>query len=501
MPFKIYKLRRKSFTLPPRNQVSEIQDNCGDFDCLPNEMLHLIFEYLSLSHIGQLALSSDAFKRKIMNWIWTLKCQNRATIEFNRLFMGPEPTYPGEPSLKSEILNVYLSTQPKLDEFGVLCKRLTSLDSTVDRIQFALTAFDHCIGRHCDQIDARILAKKMIPASKDWIEAIHLLQFMKMMNTFTKGWARSELNGLFRQLDRSFGISSDIVMITTTDPIFVPLEVELRLRMLLRSLTWDLAGDDYGDRANLIMATLKYFIGLDSEPRPQAIFFLTIFGLSCDDIATHYEKPNTLSHYKMNILDDLHNHTDWTSFTDMMPFDFRDGRKMFLVLAQAICCCLTHESEWKNNMLSPMLDEIFKIPGEWLRENVAAFLLFCNETLILHYIGDMILNGDEYEQEKAANLVHDMIIMSDRFDNELTSEKGVGKVFDKLCILASTSIQNQFYDQLWDTITKQVFSIDQENGEFDILEDFGSFLMKKAYKKLPVKLDNDDDENKMEIEE
>ena len=51
------------------------------------------------------------------------------------------------------------------------------------------------------------------------------------------------------------------------------------------------------------MATLKYFIGLDSEPRPQAIFFLTIFGLSCDDIATHYEKPNTLSHYKMNILE------------------------------------------------------------------------------------------------------------------------------------------------------------------------------------------------------
>ena len=129
------------------------------------------------------------------------------------------------------------------------------------------------------------------------------------------------------------------------------------------------------------MATLKYFIGLESQPKPQAIFFMAIFGYSCDDIGTHYERPKTLSYYQMNILDDLHNHTDWTSFTDMMPTDFRDGKKMFLVLAQAICCCLTHAPEWKNNMLSPMLDEIFKIPGEWLRENVAAFLLFCNESV------------------------------------------------------------------------------------------------------------------------
>ena len=37
--------------------------------------------------------------------------------------------------------------------------------------------------------------------------------------------------------------------------------------------------------------------------------------------------------------------------------------------------------------------------------------------------------------EKATQLLLDMIIISDRFDNELTSEKGVGKVFAKVSSL------------------------------------------------------------------
>ena len=37
----------------------------------------------------------------------------------------------------------------------------------------------------------------------------------------------------------------------TTTPLMrdVPLDVELRLRLLIRTLTWDLTGDDYAERA------------------------------------------------------------------------------------------------------------------------------------------------------------------------------------------------------------------------------------------------------------
>merc|ERR550519_3297569 len=109
---------------------------------------------------------------------------------------------------------------------------------------------------------------------------------------------------------------------------------------------------------------------------------------------------------------------------------------MFLTLAQAICCCLTHQSE--EFSVSPMLDRMFQIPGQWLRDNVASFLLFCNEKLILHYIGEMI---NALEIEKATQLLLDMIIVSERFDNELSSEKGVGKVFAKICRVGNPTIR------------------------------------------------------------
>ena len=69
---------------------------------------------------------------------------------------------------------------------------------------------------------------------------------------------------------------------------------------------------------------------------------------------------------------------------------------MFLTLAQAICCCLTHDPVWKDDVISDMLDEMFQIPGEWLRDNVASFLLFCNESVSLNYISFFLLNSIIY---------------------------------------------------------------------------------------------------------
>ena len=136
---------------------------------------------------------------------------------------------------------------------------------------------------------------------------------------------------------------------------------------------------------NWIMTTLKFFLGPQPLPKNLAIFFLAIFGFACEDLLDHYEESTTLSYYQYSILADLHNHTDWDCLTDLIPIDFGDGKKMFLTLAQAICCCLTHDPVWKDNVLSDMLDEMFQIPGEWLRDNVASFLLFCNESVSLNY--------------------------------------------------------------------------------------------------------------------
>jgi hypothetical protein len=80
-------------------------------------------------------------------------------------------------------------------------------------------------------------------------------------------------------------------------------------------------------------------------------------------------------------LEETHNHTDWDSFSDVSPDDFHEGKTMFYTLAQAVCSCITYNKQWKDEMVSEVLDYMFQIPKPWLKENVAGFLLFCNETV------------------------------------------------------------------------------------------------------------------------
>ncbi len=111
----------------------------------------------------------------------------------------------------------------------------------------------------------------------------------------------------------------------------------------------------------------------------------------------------------------------------------------------------------------------------------------------------MILDGEDAELSRAAKLIVDMIIMSHRFDNDLSSDKGVGRVFDKLCSKGPAQTRRRFHEKIWQVITanmqENMVAMLNDNAEFDILRNFGVHLMKKAYATTPVKLDE------MEIEE
>lgn len=62
----------------------------------------------------------------------------------------------------------------------------------------------------------------------------------------------------------------------------------------------------------------------------------------------------------------------------------------------------------------------------------------------------MITSGESDQLLKAASLVGDMIVMAHRFENELTSEKGIGRVFDQVTIYIIFKVSfykadNRFY--------------------------------------------------------
>ena len=149
-------------------------------------------------------------------------------------------------------------------------------------------------------------------------------------------------------------------------------------------------------------------------------------------------------HCERHMLEEIHNHTFWEAYVDWIPDDFYEGKSMYAVLAAAICSCMSYSQIWSDSMMTDVLDKMFTVPDTWLRENVAGFLLFCSETLILTYIGDLINTADDEKLNKAARLVTDMIIMSYRFDNQLSNKRGIGKVFEKVRNSVYTPISSVF---------------------------------------------------------
>ncbi len=113
---------------------------------------------------------------------------------------------------------------------------------------------------------------------------------------------------------------------------------------------------------------------------------------------------------------------------------------MFYTLAQAVCSCMTAVSWWKEQMLVSVLDQLFCVPSPWRRENVAGFLLFCSEKLILEYLQRKLDKSGDGKSvfsrgnnvRLVARLLVDMIVVSYRFDNELSRDRGIGKIFDSV---------------------------------------------------------------------
>jgi len=54
--------------------------------------------------------------------------------------------------------------------------------------------------------------------------------------------------------------------------------------------------------------------------------------------------------------------------------------------------------------------------------------------LILSYLKTKVDQEDDDALREVARLIFDMMVMSQRFENELSSEKGIGKIFDLVCV-------------------------------------------------------------------
>ena len=383
-----------------------------------------------------MALVSELMNVQVVNWMNTKSCLQRSLRHFTPFF-HPGFSYGLTPPFITKIkqLEIFLSNFPsQLDEFGVMCKRITCLTDTKKRLSFSVEAFLRVLDWHTEMIQNQISTNQIGYLTKNWIHVMNLVQFMRMMHTLMRGWDESEFVPVIKIIVKYFRLAKGLTQIlnaeTLTDFTNLPLKLEMKTRLCMRGLVWDFVGDDFAHRASWVLATIKQLIGPNA--RQQAIFFLSVFGYACEDSGDHWEEPSEMTISQKMMFEEINNHTDWQAYVEWAPSDFHEGKNMFAVLSQVICSCMSYNKQWKDSILTDVLDQLFTVPGPWLRENIAGFLLFCSEQLIMTYIGDMIVTEDEEKLEVAARLVTDMIIMSHRFDNELSCKKGIGKVFDQV---------------------------------------------------------------------
>jgi hypothetical protein len=164
-----------------------------------------------------LALTSEGFRAKVASWISTVMCKKRAILTFSPVFAKGYKMREQVSGGRNGPLKTYLDEIPTLNEFGVLCKRLTCLFPTKDRVKFAMSKFDGILKKHqsiLDEEEAKTpLFDQPTTPPDDWIRSMHVLQLMRMVHTLTRGWDETEYVHILQTVDKIFGINPKLTQV------------------------------------------------------------------------------------------------------------------------------------------------------------------------------------------------------------------------------------------------------------------------------------------------
>ena len=209
--------------------------NSGYFGYLPPELFCLLLSRLPLLDISNLALTSNSLRIFIADWV----SNSKGALE--RVPELPEQQEEGG-GLEKALKHLCQAGQPAY-HFAILCKRLTYLLGTRDRIKFGFKIFHRVLLYQSERPLAR-------HRSKDWNTTLYIAQYCGMIHVFSRGWDESEYGSLITALDARFDIGKKLAhLLAQPHRDDVCVESEMRIRLLLRSLTWDFAGKDYRHKA------------------------------------------------------------------------------------------------------------------------------------------------------------------------------------------------------------------------------------------------------------
>ncbi len=226
-----------------RSSLPVIAD-CGLFGRLPFEMVTLIFGYVGLDDVGNFSLASSATKRLVEEYMTSRACLARVPNLIGQIDRGLSlsASRVQQAIAGDSTPDAFSAPLAKMRQFSVLCKRVTSLQPTELRIQFCFRMLD-AVTRKRGESDAERRAD-------DWETTLYVIQFFYMLHIFTKGWEESEYPAVLRHVVQHFQLRSPLdAFLTCADRDSLCVSVEMRLRLVLRCLTWDVNGNDYSRKA------------------------------------------------------------------------------------------------------------------------------------------------------------------------------------------------------------------------------------------------------------
>merc|ERR1712029_56363 len=454
--------------LPTRQDTMEksIRRACpglGPFlGVLPQEILEKLFDYLPPSDIGNLALASRDLKDVVAQWVPSKKCIARSQ------------TQPAHHIIEN-LLRELRGGNTKINQFSVLCNRMTFLSNTRERLRYAFSLFHK-------SVTFKRPEQKGVKVSEEWTAFISFIRFMDMVQTFIRGWHKSQFPLVLKELDSKFELVKMYYQVYGSTNLVdnqACLAKEMVLRMCTRCLAWDLAGDNYRHRSAWILAIMDFFLGpqdcLTKKAKGQATILSLMFGPSCIENATHYkllEEWNELTPYQKIVFNEIINHTNWSVFIEDVANTYQEGKLMFYPLAREVCSL---SPAWRSEMSVAVIDALFQTPEPWVSQNRAGFLLFCSEALITHYLRTKLQKG--FDCLVAAQLAQ-LVLVSQKFDKKLSHEKGIGKVFDAI-IRERKGIEepghnafSSFSTKVWNGFVEEA---EEEEGDVDSTEMIRSF--------------------------
>jgi len=489
--------------------VTPVTSGLGPFlSVLPQEILHELFDYLPLGDVGNLALASRELRSVVAEWVPSRRCLARSQPRRSASALAANENLPPKPVnlIIESLIQQLRAGNGKINPFAVLCKRMTCLYNSRERLRYALQMFNKSISF----VPAGKGDEKRSLMNPDWKLTEETMRFMDMVHTFVRGWDESEFPLVLRELDRKFGLAEKYRKVTDiANRQEACLSSEMDLRLYTRCLAWDLAGNDYGHRSAWILAIMNFFLdgrlGDFKKAKGQATVLVLMFGPACADNTSHYtalhqdEIHPDLTPQQRTVISEINNHTDWSAYTENVADNFHQGKSMFYGLAQAVCSCLSASPTWKSEMCVDVVDALFVTPKPWLRQNEAGFLLFCSESLIIHYFRTKLQRG---LRAKVAQQLAQMVLVSQKFDNELCHERGIGKVFDAIvreamAIAKSHKIKEEaakgseeaetwcqdttnFSTLVWNNFVEDVVQAEEEDEDIEsieIIRSFGAHVM------------------------